>query len=153
MRSNVRQGLDVLAILFLGGIFGYAGAVKILEPHTFAGDLYAFGLLPGWAIAPVAIMLPSVEIVAACALLAPILRLSAASLLLALLLAFIGVGLWVLWRGTEVWCGCFGGASSIIGWPMIVFDALLMVPALWLLLSTPRKRREIAPSASKMEFQ
>ena len=137
MSARVRNGLDIGAILVLLGIFGYAGFVKILDPRGFAGDLHAFGILPRWSIAPLAILLPAVECVTAAALLVPSLRGSAALLLAGLLAAFIGAGLTVIWRGLEVRCGCFGGASRAVGWSMIGYDTLLIIPAVWLI---PPKR-------------
>ena len=151
MRDRARRALDVVATVVLASVFGYAGMIKTLDLQSFAGDIHAFDVLPLWTVAPVAIMLPAVEVVTALSLLAPTLRKSAAALLIALLLAFIGAAGSVMWRGSEVQCGCFGGASREVGWQLIAQDVLLMIPAVWLLCS--RVRHTAEKPATTMEFQ
>jgi hypothetical protein len=48
----------------LGGIFIYAGSTKLLAPEIFAVLIEAFGLVPDRLIMPMAIVLPTLEVIA-----------------------------------------------------------------------------------------
>jgi uncharacterized membrane protein YphA (DoxX/SURF4 family) len=91
----------ILAVIFL-----WAGAVKILDPDSFAIILEAFNLLPNAWIMPVAVGLPVLEILAAIGLLIDVRgSLAAVTGLLVLFLVILGYGIWL---GLDIDCGCFG---------------------------------------------
>ena len=91
----------ILAVIFL-----WAGAVKILDPDSFAIILEAFNLLPYAWIMPVAVGLPVLEILAAIGLLFDVRgSLTAVTGLLVLFLVILGYGIWL---GLDIDCGCFG---------------------------------------------
>jgi uncharacterized membrane protein YphA (DoxX/SURF4 family) len=90
----------ILALIFL-----WAGAVKILDPDSFAIILEAFDLLPYTWVMPVAVGLPILEILAAIGLLFDVRgSLTAVAGLLILFLAVLGYGVWL---GLDIDCGCF----------------------------------------------
>ena len=91
----------LLALLFL-----YAGATKLADPDGFGRIIADFGLLPDSLIAPMAVILPAVEVAAALGLLLD-LR-GALGLVVALLLLFIAVLAYGIRLGLDVDCGCFG---------------------------------------------
>ena len=90
----------------LGGIFIYAGSIKLLEPKTFAVLIDAYGIVPESLLVLVAVALPALEVAAGIGLLLDIKgSLSMISGLLALFIAILGYGIWM---GLDVDCGCFG---------------------------------------------
>lgn len=92
--------------LSLGGIFIYAGSIKLLEPKTFAILIEAYGIVPESLLIPVAIILPVLEVAAGIGMLFNIEgSLSVIAGLLVLFIAILGYGIWM---GIDVDCGCFG---------------------------------------------
>ena len=53
----------------LGGLFIWAGVVKLSDPKTFARSIDAFGLVPEILLPAVAILLPAIEIIVGLAVL------------------------------------------------------------------------------------
>lgn len=98
------------ATLLVAAVFLLASIPKILNPAAFASAVYQMDSLPGFLVNPVAIYLPWIECMAACALVfIPPARRAALVLLGFLLAAFTVVLLLNFARGTAMSCGCFGG--------------------------------------------
>lgn len=104
--------------LFIAGLFIYAGAIKVIDPLTFAKQINAYQILPDHLINYAAIMLPWIELYAGFAMLLPVRHLRTAGTLLCLgmLLIFVGAQISVLDRGLVIECGCFG-KSEQVSWP------------------------------------
>lgn len=100
-----RQFYHLLRLL-LAGIFLWSGFTKALQPMVFAGTVDAYGLLPESLVAPVAISLIALEIVAGLALLLE--RRGGLTLTSLLLLLFVAVLLYGIFLGLDIDCGCFG---------------------------------------------
>ena len=91
---------------FLGGIFIYSGATKLLAPQIFAVLIDAYGFVPEGLLMPVAVILPVLEVLAGLGLLFDIHgSLAVINGLLLLFAAILGYGIWI---GLDVDCGCFG---------------------------------------------
>ena len=95
--------------LGLGVLFVWAGLVKLTDTEGFAGTISAYGLLPEMLLAPIAIGLPALEIIAGLGLTFNVRgSLSVISGLLAMFL-------FVLWFGIlkdlDIDCGCFSPAD------------------------------------------
>lgn len=90
----------------LAGIFLWSGLTKALQPSVFVETVGAYGLLPDPLIAPVAISLIALEIVAAFALLLE--RRGGLALTSLMLLLFIAVLTYGIFLGLDIDCGCFG---------------------------------------------
>jgi uncharacterized membrane protein YphA (DoxX/SURF4 family) len=93
----------------LGGLFIWAGVVKLSAPRTFAQSIDAFGLLPEALLPPVALLLPVLEVVIGLA----VLRrwrggLPAMAGLLLMFMAVLGYG---IGQNLDVDCGCFSLAE------------------------------------------
>lgn len=126
------QWLSLLFRLVLGAIFLYAGVVKSQDPAGFAQAIYNYRILPGWAINPLAILLPWVEMVMGAALVVG-LWVPGASLLASGMLGLFALALCVnLARGLDIDCGCFSTASTGSGSTTWYFlrDILLMAMAI-----------------------
>jgi len=90
----------------LGGIFIYAGSIKLLELKTFAVLIEAYGFVPESLLLPVTVTLPALEVAAGIGMLFDIEgSLSVIASLLVLFIAILGYGIWM---GLDVDCGCFG---------------------------------------------
>ncbi len=120
--------LSLVFRLFLGGMFLYAGIIKIIDPLGFAQALYNYHILPGWLINPAAIMLPWLELLTGGSLLlgfwTPGGALSASGLLGIFAIA-LGIN---LARGVDIACGCFSTSTSAepITWLYLARDLALL---------------------------
>ncbi len=130
-----------LAELLAGGVFVYAGALKALDPAQFAQDIALYQLVPAALIAPLALYLPWLELLAGVMLVLGPWRRGAVLILLPLALAFLAfVG--IAWaRGLDISCGCFGTGSSTLApafFRILALGALLVWIA-WRRLSHPAR--------------
>lgn len=130
------------ARLVTGGVWLYAGAIKVGDPEASVTAVRAYQLLPRDLAETVGRVLPMLEIVVgACLVLGLLTRISGAVSAL-LQVAFI-IGIASVWsRGIEINCGCFGdggpnpNASDAYPWE-IARDVGLLALSL-LLVFRPR---------------
>ena len=101
------------AAWILGATFLAAALPKIIDPPGFAETIHAYRLLPEAGLAPLALTMPWLELLAALALITGRARRSAALLVLLLLATFMAALALNLAHGNPVDCGCFG-ASSVV---------------------------------------
>ena len=127
-RGLIRWTLRVL----VGGVFVYAGSVKLGDPASFAAQVEGFRLVRGVGAGWIAAYLPWLEVVAGLCLLGGPLARGATVVLSGLLVAFL-VALLSAWaRGIDVACGCFGGgADAAGGLPLAVLRNVGLLAALW----------------------
>ena len=126
--------------LLVGGIFIYAGVIKVLDPVGFAGDIDNYKILP-WTIGVgLAFYLPWLEILCGLALIARRLYLGGLSILTALISIFIVATVAAKVRGLDITCGCFGHASK--NWSFsthLALDLLLLASVILLMRVAPGK--------------
>lgn len=135
-RMVTSQWLSFFLRLVLGATFLYAGVVKSQDPVGFAQAIYNYRILPSWAINPLAILLPWVEMVMGAALVVG-LWVPGASLLACGLLGLFALALCMnLARGLDIDCGCFSTASTGSGSTIwyLLRDILLMAMAIQVFL-------------------
>jgi uncharacterized membrane protein YphA (DoxX/SURF4 family) len=89
----------------LGGIFVFSGVVKLIDPKKFARTISEFDLLPEMLLAPVAIGLPSIELLAGLGLIFDIR--GSLSAIFGLLIMFIIILWFGILKGLDIDCGCF----------------------------------------------
>jgi len=88
--SIVSQFVWRIADVIVGGVFIYAGAIKVLDPVQFANDIDNYKILP-WTIGVgLAFYLPWLEIFCGLALILHRLYLGGLSILTALIAVFLG---------------------------------------------------------------
>ena len=122
----------ILRVL-LGAVFCYAGVAKALNPGQFAIDIDHYRLLPYFALAPLALYVPWLEIVSGISVVFGPARRGALFVLLALNFIFtLAVGS-ALVRGLDITCGCFGAALSMPLSLSLARNLLLGAASLWLL--------------------
>ena len=98
--------------VIIGGIFVYAGAVKVLDPVQFGLDIDNYKILPWFVSVRLAFYLPWLEILCGLALILRFLYRGGLSILTVLVVVFIGATVAAKGRGLDITCGCFGHASQ-----------------------------------------
>ncbi len=91
--------------LALGSIFIYAGFIKLLDPKAFAKAISLYYILPDVLLAPVAIGLPIIELLAGLGLIFNIR--GSLAVISALLLCFTAVLGYGIFNNLNIDCGCF----------------------------------------------
>lgn len=98
--------------LFIGGMFLFAGGMKVLDPHGFAQAVSNYRLLPEATVSLCAVVLPWIEIIVGLSLLVGIWVPGAALVASSLLILFAGALAISLVRGLDISCGCFSTDPS-----------------------------------------
>jgi uncharacterized membrane protein YphA (DoxX/SURF4 family) len=107
----VKGWAGLVARLVVGGVWIYAGAIKLPEPDQSIAAVRAYELLPGETAVTVGHLLPVLEVVVGGMLVLGVLVRGAAVVSALLFVAFI-IGIASVWaRGIEIDCGCFGGGG------------------------------------------
>jgi putative oxidoreductase len=116
----------VVAIL-AGGVFIYAGAVKVVDPVEFARDIDNYKMLPWQVGVGLALYLPWLEIFCGLALITRILYRGGVFFLTVLMALFIVITVIAKARGLDISCGCFGHASKYLSFSWhLALDFLLL---------------------------
>ncbi len=116
----------------LAGTFLVACIHKIWVPEDFALTVFRYQLLPHSAINLVAIFLPWLELVTACALLfGHRFRQVGLVLIVMMLCVFTGGMVINIFRGVNIACGCFSAdpEPAHLGWGNIIRNGVLLVIA------------------------
>jgi uncharacterized membrane protein YphA (DoxX/SURF4 family) len=131
-RANIIWRIVDLAV---GGIFIYAGVVKVLDPVQFAVDIDNYKILPWFVSVRLALYLPWLEIFCGLALLLRFFYRGGLSILTALTLVFIVATVAAKARGLDITCGCFGHASQHWSFAQHMAIDLAILAALLLLFA------------------
>ena len=131
-----------IADVVVGGIFIYAGAIKVLDPVRFANDIDNYKILPWTVGVGLAFYLPWLEIFCGLALIVRRLYLGGLSILTALISVFLVATIAAKVRGLDITCGCFGHASQHWNFSAhLTLDLLLLGALIILLLRSGRDFR------------
>ncbi len=120
--------------LIAGGIFIYAGVMKIFDPVGFANDIDNYKILPWLLTVRLAFYLPWLEILCGLAVILGLLYRGGLLILTLLISIFIIASVIAKARGLDITCGCFGHASrylSFFGHLALDFVLLAVLVALW----------------------
>lgn len=109
--------LEWVLRLGLGGLFLYAGAVKLGDLQQFYLDVHHFELTRSDVSMVTAMFLPWLEIVAGAALLTRRLYLGGITLCGVMTLVFTVAIASAWWRGLDITCGCFGRETNATNFP------------------------------------
>lgn len=118
----------------LGGVFIYAGLVKMENPAAFADSVASFRVLPPFLISIFALGLPVFEVTVGLMVLVGIPRGVGALSVILLSGIFVFALAQALVRGLEVDCGCFGNGTPSIGktWLALSRASVLGATAFWI---------------------
>jgi len=104
-QTSLGAAAFLAAKLVLAGVFIVAGAGKIMQPQDFAQVIAGYGLAPEWALLPLAVLLPALEILAGAGL---VFNVRGSLAVVTGMLAFF---IAVLWHGVamglDIDCGCY----------------------------------------------
>jgi putative oxidoreductase len=121
--------------IVLGGLFVYAGIVKLLVPLDFAQNIRNYQLV-GQSLAFIAaLVLPWLEVLAGAFLIAGVWKRGAALAVSGLLVFFIALTVVTMARGLDVDCGCFGAIDRKAGLSVILEDLAMLYLGLCLLFN------------------
>ena len=123
----------ILAVI-VGGVFVYAGVLKVLDPVQFGLDIDNYKMLPWFVSVRLAFYLPWLEILCGLALIFGFLYRGGLSILALLVLVFLGATIAAKARGLDITCGCFGHASQHWSFPQHMAIDLAIFVALSALL-------------------
>lgn len=157
MKSFLENRWFLLLLRFVvGGVFLYAGVLKLTDPQAFADSIATFQILPPIAINLVALALPPFEILAGGMVVLGSFVGRTASVLAILTGVFIIALLQAGLRGLEVDCGCFGGGEPSVWtpWFALMRNGFLLAGCWWLARSSRKSdKRENFELAEATETQ
>lgn len=109
--------------LILGGLFVYAGILKLSNPEGFAMTINLYGLVT-WRMSNVlAYVIPTIEIITGLGLILDVR--GALATVVVQLLGFMGVLLYAMYLGLDADCGCFGTPNGAEGDPVSPLEAFI----------------------------
>lgn len=123
--------IQVLIRLILGGVFLWAGIVKIPDLELFSYTVRAYNLLPEFLILPVIILMPYLECVIGLCLILGFWTHASTLIASGLLIAFASALGTKIYQGVHISCGCFGFGTErgSLEW-ILLQDVLLLSFAL-----------------------
>ncbi len=145
MSLTVKSLLPRLLEIILGGLFFYAGYLKLLHPEDFAEAVLAYRLLPAALVGAATAVLPWLEVAAGLGLAVGLKKRSCLLLLGLLTGVFLLVMLITLARGLKIDCGCGLFFTRQVGLVPILEDGVILLWAAglyyWELFITADGRR------------
>ncbi len=133
--------------LAVGGLFIWAGFLKIFDPLDFAQNIANYRIFPQSVSLFLALIIPWIEVICGLLLVLGIFRETASFILSASLVVFLALIIVTLIRGLDIECGCFGSLSRRVDYKLLLTDAVLLFFSLNIFLSqysTKRKRQSAA---------
>jgi uncharacterized membrane protein YphA (DoxX/SURF4 family) len=129
----------ILALrIVIGAIFIVAGVSKLGHADVFAAQIAGFRLLPEIVIAPMATVLPFLEILLGGYLILGLFTRTAAWVAVAFFAAFDGAIASAVVRGMSVSCGCFGpNDKTVTTWAEVARDFVFVVLAVIVAVRPP----------------
>jgi uncharacterized membrane protein YphA (DoxX/SURF4 family) len=127
--------------LVLGGLFVFAGVMKVQDTQNFAFAVHGFKLLPQHLEILAAFTLPWIEIVAGAMLLLGLWTRASAGVIGLMTLAFLGGIISVIYREMDVKCSCFGKfefpCAGAIGYCHVARNTVMIAMAAAIVLWGP----------------
>src|SRR3989442_15877053 len=138
--STVPQFVWRIVDILVGGLFIYAGVLKVFDPIGFATDIDNYKTLPWFIGVRLAFYLPWLEILCGLALITRQLYTGGLLILTALISIFILASIAAKARGIDITCGCFGHVSKNLSFSWhLALDFALLAAVIFLLNVTVRE--------------
>jgi len=112
--------------LLAGGVFIWAGLLKIFDPLGFAQNIANYRVFPQGISFFLALFLPWLEVICGIFLVVGIFRGASSLLLSGLLSVFLVLIILTILRGIDIDCGCFGSIGRKIDYNLILMDSVLL---------------------------
>lgn len=133
--------LDIVVLvlrLAIGLVFAVAGALKIGNFDVLASQIAGFQLLPQVVTAPLALLLPFVELLLGAYLIIGLFTRYVAAFASFQLFVFAAAIASAVVRGLSASCGCFGPSDqTVTSWPEVARDVALAVVAAFVAWRAP----------------
>ncbi|MEE9500766.1 MAG: MauE/DoxX family redox-associated membrane protein [Candidatus Aminicenantaceae bacterium] len=126
--------------LVVGGVFIWAGLLKILDPLEFAQNIANYRVFSPDLSLLTAIVLPWLEILCGVLVIFGIFRSASSLLLSGLLAAFLVLIMVTIFRGLDVDCGCFGSLGRHVDYRLLLTDIVLLYLTLNIFVSSLSRR-------------
>jgi uncharacterized membrane protein YphA (DoxX/SURF4 family) len=128
----------LVARILVGGVFVVAGGLKIGHADQFAAQIAAFRLVPQAVIAPMALLLPFLEVLLGIYLIVGLYTRLVAGIAIVQLLLFSAAIASAVLQGHSLSCGCFGpNDTSVTSWPEVGRDMALALVAAFIAWRAP----------------
>jgi uncharacterized membrane protein YphA (DoxX/SURF4 family) len=135
---NVTNVAVLIARVVVGGVFIVAGGSKIGNAAYFAAQIAAFGIVPHPFVAPMALLLPFLEVLLGGYLVIGLYARLAGWIAAIQLLIFAAAIASAVLRGLSLSCGCFGpNDQTVTSWPEVARDVVLALVAVFIALRGP----------------
>ena len=118
--------LHYLFRLILGGVFIWAGIIKITNPLGFAQDIANYQIFPQSLSFFLALFLPWIEVICGVFVITGLFLRSSSAFLSCILAGFLVLIIVTLIRGINVECGCFGGLGRQVDYKLLLTDSALL---------------------------
>jgi putative oxidoreductase len=136
--EEMKRYLWRIIAIIIGGLFIYAGVVKVIDPAEFARDIDNYKMLPWQLSVWMGLYLPWLEIFCGVALIVRVLHRGSVFILTSMMVLFIVITIVAKARGLDISCGCFGHASKYLSFARhLVLDFLLLGGLVLLWKSSP----------------
>ena len=127
------KAVNLILRLVLGGVFIFAGVVKIINPTQFASDVGNYRMMPHEWLNLFAITMPWIETLVGLLLALGIWKRASAVLVAVLLVVFLAAIGQAVARGLNINCGCFGTVEGRkVGLIALAQDIAMFAAAAWL---------------------
>ncbi len=133
--------------LVVGGVFIWAGLLKIFDPLGFAQNIANYRIFSQSVSLFLALILPWIEVICGLLLVMGIFRETASFMLSSSLVVFLGLIIVTLIRGLDIDCGCFGNLNRSVDYKLLLMDCVLLIFSLNIFLSqysAKRKKQSVA---------
>ena len=134
--------VQLILRIVLGVTFIWASVDKIVNPGQFAKIIYGYAVFPEISINIIAIFLPYVECLTGVCLITGFLPRSSLAIINGLLVGFILLIGFNLFRGHTFDCGCFSVTepqTAVSAWSLLIRDFLLLGAGIYLWIQMKRQ--------------
>jgi putative oxidoreductase len=121
--------------LAVGGVFIWAGLLKIFDPLGFAQNIANYRIFSQSVSLFLALILPWIEVICGLSLVMGIFRETASFILSGSLVVFLGLIIVTLIRGLDIDCGCFGSLNRSVDYKLLLMDCVLLFLSLNIFMS------------------
>ena len=126
--------------LIVGGVFIWAGVLKILDPLEFAQNIANYRVVSRDISFFIALVLPWLEILCGVLVIGGIFRTASSLLLSGMLGVFLVLIVATILRGLDVDCGCFGSLGRHVDYRLLLTDIALLYLTVNVFVSSLRPR-------------
>ena len=125
--------------LVVGGVFIWAGILKIMDPLDFAQSIANYRTFPRFLSFFLALILPWIEVFCGILVISGLFKRSGAVILSVMTGFFLLLIAVTIFRGIDIDCGCFGPLSSRVDYKLILTDLVLLFFSINIFLSKSPK--------------